>query len=255
MDDLSAAARAIVDAETVVALTGAGISTASGIPDFRGPGGLWERFDPGDFHIGRLNRDPAAFWDRWLALHDEVFADGDPSPNPAHEALATLEAAGHLDAVMTQNVDGLHQAAGSERVVELHGTHDRVVCRDCSRRSGIEQAIARARNGERPPRCETCSGVLKPDSVLFGERLPEHALLQSHAHAEQSDVFLVGGSSLTVEPAASLPAQAVDTGASLLVFNAEPTPHDNRAAFVARDDLEVVLPELVETVRTAAAGG
>lgn len=153
---------------------------------------------------------------------------------------------------MTQNLDGLHQAAGSQAVVELHGTHDRVICRGCGRRSAAEGAIERARNGERPPRCDACAGGLKPDSVLFGEALPEHAHLRGHAYAEQSDVFLVGGSSLTVEPAASLPVTAVESGATLVVFNAEPTPHDDRAAFVSRADLARVLPPLADLVRASS---
>ncbi len=245
MDELTAAAHAIADADTVIAMTGAGMSTESGIPDFRGEGGLWERYNPRDFHIDSFVQDPAAFWSQWVELHDEAFEAGDVAPNPGHDALATLESAGYLDAVVTQNVDGLHQRAGNEEVIELHGTHDRVICRHCGRRFDVEPAMARARNGQRTPRCAECDGVLKPDSVLFGEPLPEHALLRAHAHAEDSDVFLVAGSSLTVEPAASLPATAAGKGATLIIVNMEPTPHDDRAEYVFRDNLAHVLPDIV----------
>ena len=252
MDDLEAAALAIAEADRAVAMTGAGVSTASGVPDFRSDGGLWDRYDPEAFHVGRFERDPAGFWELWLEIQEEVFEDADVVPNPAHEALAGLEAAGHLDAVVTQNVDGLHQAAGSDAVIELHGTHDRVECRRCGRKSGAGDAVARARDDECPPRCDACSGVLKPASVLFGETLPESALIRAHVHAEKSDAFLVAGSSLTVEPAASLPQTAAETGATLIVVNDDPTPHDGLAACVFRDDVTDVLPRIREAVSGVA---
>lgn len=248
MDDLEAAAREIATAERAVAMTGAGVSTASGVPDFRSDGGLWERYDPDDFHVAGFERDPAGFWALWLDVEDEVFGDDEIAPNPAHRALADLEAADAIEAVLTQNVDGLHGAAGSESVIELHGTHDRVECRRCGRRTDAEGAEERARDGELPPRCEACSGVLKPASVLFGEPLPESALLQAHVHAEKSDAFLVAGSSLTVEPAATLPQTAAETGATLIVVNDEPTPHDGLAAFVFRGDVTEVLPGIRDAV-------
>lgn len=246
MDEIRAAALAIADAETIVAMSGAGMSTESGIPDFRSEGGLWEQYNPRDFHIDSFDRDPGAFWAQWVELHDDAFDGGDVEPNPGHDAFATLEAEGHLDVVLTQNVDGLHQAAGNESVIELHGTHDRVICRHCGRRFDVDPAMTQARNGQRPPTCDECDGVLKPDSVLFGEPLPEHALLRAHAHAESSDVFIVAGSSLTVEPAASLPATAAKKGATLIIVNADPTPHDGRAEYVFRDNLATVLPALVD---------
>lgn len=252
MDDLEAAALAIADADRAVAMTGAGVSTASGVPDFRSDGGLWDRYDPEEFHVGRFERDPAGFWELWVEIQAEVFEDAKVAPNPAHEALADLEAAGHLDAVVTQNVDGLHQAAGSDAVIELHGTHDRVECRRCGRKSAAAGAVERARDGEGPPRCEACSGVLKPASVLFGETLPESALIRAHVHAEKSDAFLVAGSSLTVEPAASLPQTAAETGATLIVVNDEPTTHDGLAACVFREDVTDVLPRIRDAVADVA---
>jgi len=250
VDELEAAGRAIADADRAVAMTGAGVSTASGVPSFRGPGGLWDRYDPDDFHVRRFERDPGAFWELWVDVQTDVFGGEEIAPNRAHTALAELEGQGLLDAVLTQNVDGLHQSAGSETVIELHGAHDRVECQRCGRRGDADPVVDRARDGELPPRCEACSGALKPASVLFGEPLPESALLRAHVHAEKSEAFLVAGSSLTVEPAASLPETAADTDATLIVVNDQPTPHDELAEYVFRDDVTDVLPRL----RAVAAG-
>ncbi len=245
---ISTVGDAIRDAEAVVALTGAGISTPSGIPDFRGEDGLWERHDPGDFRITRFEADPEGFWRDRLDVVDEVFG-GDVAPNAAHEALADLEAAGHLDAVVTQNVDGLHQAAGSEDVVEVHGNGDRVACRSCDRRFDAEPAFERVRAGEEvPPTCEHCGGTLKPDVVLFGEQLPEHALYRAQHLAERVDVLLAVGSSLTVQPIASLPGVAADGGATLVVVNREPTPVSDRADHDLRADVTDALPRLRDAV-------
>ncbi|AQL44231.1 NAD-dependent protein deacetylase [Halorientalis sp. IM1011] len=246
--DLRAVAGAIRDAESVVALTGAGVSTASGIPDFRGEDGIWERNDPMDFHIDRFRADPAGFWDDRVDLQSEAFDDGDVAPNAAHEALADLESAGYLDTVVTQNIDGLHQTAGSENVIEIHGSAARVVCRDCGQRSDADPAMERARDGELPPTCEDCNGTLKPDTVLFGEQLPEHALMRSQTRAEEADVFLAVGSSLTVEPAASLPRVAAEQGATLVLVNLESTPLSGRADYDFRADVTEALPRLRRVV-------
>ncbi|WP_336343527.1 NAD-dependent deacylase [Halalkalicoccus ordinarius] len=245
MDEtLDRLASAIRRADSTVALTGAGVSTASGIPDFRGESGIWgTRFDPADFRIGRFRSDPAGFWTDRLDLHEAMFP-GEVEPNPAHEALAELESAGRLDAVITQNTDGLHQRAGSERVLELHGNARRVVCMDCERKSDAAPVRERVRDGERPPRCE-CGGLLKPDVVLFGESLPEAILADARRRASESDVFLAIGSSLSVEPAASLPRAASRRG-TLAILNLDPTPHDSLAAVVVRADVTEALPALVE---------
>lgn len=247
MDDrIERLADEIRDAGRLVAFTGAGVSTASGIPDFRSEDGIWQTHDPERFHIREFERDPGGFWERMLAVYDEAF-EGDPQPNPAHRALATLEAEGTLDAVITQNADRLHQRAGSEEVIELHGNLQRVICRSCGNREPLETARERAEAGELPPECE-CGSPLKPDGILFGEGLPEHALYRAHALAERSDVFVVAGSSLTVEPAASLPETAADRGATLAVVNLDPTPLDDRADYVFEADVTTVLPELAGAV-------
>jgi NAD-dependent deacetylase len=246
-EELRFAAGAIADADTAVAMTGAGVSTASGVPDFRGPDGLWERYDVEDFHVSRFERDPAGFWRDRLGMVEELYGDG-VEPNAAHEALAGMERDGRLTAVLTQNVDGLHGRAGSEEVIELHGNGSRVVCRGCGRRSSAGTARKRAREGELPPRCRSCDGVLKPDVTLFGESLPEHAVYRGHALAQQADTFLVAGSSLTVEPAAGLPREAAERGATLVLVNLERTPLSDRAEYDFRADVTELLPRLAAAV-------
>ena len=253
MDDeeLRFAAQAIREAHSTVAMTGAGVSTASGVPDFRGDDGLWETHDPADFHISRFEASPGEFWTDRLDLHTDIRGDTTIEPNAAHEALAALESGENLEAVITQNIDGLHAAAGSEEVIEIHGSGERVVCRDCGRHSAAGPVRERVRDGETPPRCAECEGILKPDVVLFGEQLPEHALLKSHALAEKADVFLVAGSSLAVEPAASLPQTAADHGATIIVVNFDRTSLSNRAEYDFRMDVTDVLPRLSARVADA----
>ncbi|MFC4544014.1 NAD-dependent protein deacylase [Halosolutus amylolyticus] len=244
---LASAARTIRDADEIVALTGAGVSTASGIPDFRGEDGLWQQYDPADFHVDRFRADPAGYWDQHLDLYDEFF-DGDVAPNAAHDALSDLEAAGHLDTLVTQNIDGLHAEAGSDSVVRLHGTAANTVCQSCRERYDVEPILERARDGDVPPTCDECDGTLKPDTVLFGERLPERALMRSQAAARSADVFLAIGSSLTVEPAASLPRTAADRGATLVIVNLDETPLTDRAAHDFRADVTDVVPRLRDAI-------
>lgn len=276
MDDTKRLAREIAAADTVVALTGAGISAPSGVPTFRGDDGVWDRFDRGDFEYDRFRRDPGGFWEDRLELHREMHGEA-YEPNAAHEALAELGRAGHLDAIVTQNTDGLHDDAapttevergegqiGSEKsggvtgtddaraeVIELHGNAHRIVCTDCERRFDAESVFERVVDGEVPPVCE-CGGVLKPDVVLFGERLPDVAGQRARSLARESDVFLAIGSSLVVEPAASLPRLAARNGATTAVVNLEATPRDDEAAYLLREDVTTVLPELRKAVEEAA---
>lgn len=236
------AARLVREADTTVAFTGAGVSTASGIPDFRSDGGIWDRYDPGDFHIRRFEADPDGFWRDRADLVADVY-DG-YEPNAAHEALAALEREGELDRVVTQNIDGLHGRAGSESVVELHGNGDRVVCRDCGRQHDAAPFYERVREGDvdGAPRCPDCGGLVKPDVVLFGEPLPTGPFEEAKRLAHEADCFLVVGSSLTVEPAASLPDRAATTGADLVVVNLDETHVSDRAAVDLRADVTDVLP-------------
>jgi len=245
--DVAGAAREVVDADLAVALTGAGVSTESGIPDFRSEGGIWEEYDEGDFTIGRFHADTDGFWADWTALRTSLIPE-EAVPNRAHDSLAALESAGHLHGVITQNVDGLHQEAGSGTVIELHGNGSRATCRGCGASFDGETAIDRATGTGEAPRCENCGDVLKPDAVLFGERLPDVPLRESRRLARQCDVMLVVGSSLTVEPAGSLPELAADEGATLVVVNREPTPVADRAEYVFRGDASEVVPEVASAV-------
>lgn len=251
-DALDAVAAAVRAADTTVALSGAGVSTASGIPSFRGEDGLWNEWDPNAFHRRRLDADPAGFWADRVDLR-AALTGGDPEPNPAHDALAAMEAEGHLDAVLTQNVDGLHGAAGSERVVELHGTNREVRCDECGAREPAGPVFERISNAESeatgaqatalPPRCD-CGAVYRPAVVLFGESLADAVLEEAQRLAREADVLLAVGSSLSVRPAALLPRIAVDSGATLVVVNFEETPQDGEADYLFRDDVTTVLPAL-----------
>lgn len=246
MTDPDTVAAAIAEADEVVALTGAGLSTASGIPDFRSEGGLWDEFDEDAFTIRRYRAQPERFWADWLSLHEHFF-DSEVAPNAAHDALARLEEAGKLDALLTQNVDGLHLEAGSESIVHLHGTGTRATCPDCGASISVETARERFESGDGAPTCD-CAGVYKPDTVLFGEQLPRAALQEARRRAETADVFLAAGSSLTVDPAGLLPDTALRNGAKLVVVNLDRTKYAGRADHVAREPVEAFLPAVAERV-------
>lgn len=246
-DKLPDVASDLEEASHAVALTGAGLSTASGIPDFRSEGGIWDEFDPDEFRYRRFRADPERFWERRVEMHEAVYG-GDIRPNPAHEALAALEADGHLDAVITQNIDGLHAAAGTDTLIELHGNAERVVCESCGRQTAGGPVRERVRDGELPPRCSICEGVLKPDVVLFGEELPREAMQRAQDHATEAAFFLAAGSSLSVEPAASLPRTAARSGATLALVNLEETQASSVADYEFLADVTDVLPALVNAV-------
>jgi len=224
-----------------IAFTGAGVSVESGIPHFRGEGGLWTKFDPYKVaHIETFRKDPSQYW-----TYSLNHRRSDAQPNPAHRALAELESLGHLRAVITQNTDGLHQRAGSRQVIELHGSSREVVCLDCQARFPRDQAD-RLNREQCPPNCPSCGGrFLKPTVVLFGEALPVDALRAAQALAVASDLVLIVGSSLQVYPAAGIPRLAREQGAKLCIVNAEPTPFDEVAAVVIHGKAGEVLVELV----------
>jgi NAD-dependent deacetylase len=221
--------RLIRDAESVVALTGAGISVPSGIPDFRSPGtGLWTNVNPMEVaHIDVFRRDPERFWhfygDRFQTLEDK-------RPNGAHVALATLEEAGMLQGVITQNIDRLHARAGTRELIEVHGTIDHSSCLACGARYALADVRARQRTDRRGvPRCD-CAMPLKPDVVLFGEYLPVAALARAQELARGADLMLCIGSSLEVYPVAQLPEVTLDAGGQIAVITQGATPLDGRAA-------------------------
>jgi NAD-dependent deacetylase len=217
----------IRDAERVVALTGAGISVPSGIPDFRTPGkGLWERIDPMEVaHIDAFHRDPRRFWSFYRPRFASLV---DKRPNPAHEALAELEARGSLEAVITQNVDRLHRRAGSERVIEVHGSIDSSSCVVCGTSYPLEQ-VEGLFGADGIATCLSCAGKVKPDVVLFGELLPEAAMAEAEELCGAADVLLCVGSSLEVYPVAALPQATLDGGGRLAILTQGPTPYDDEA--------------------------
>jgi NAD-dependent deacetylase len=221
------AAEALAGASNPVALTGAGISTESGIPDFRSPGGLWTKVDPGEFSIDRFLQNPARFWRLHLQLKASGEFDlGSADPNLAHYALARMEKLGAMKCIITQNVDNLHQKAGSVDVVEFHGNLLRAACMRCKSSEPIEQVEARLESGEsETPRCSQCGGLVKPDAVFFGEAIPPRALSVSQIQTARCDVLLVVGTSLQVYPAAQIP-QAVkykNPPALVIEVNREPS--------------------------------
>ena len=234
-------------ARRVCVLTGAGISTDSGIPDYRGPKGVWTR-DPDAEKLVTLSyymSDPEIRRRSWLLR--QAMQDADPQPNAGHRALVELERQGRLRALVTQNIDGLHQAAGSspEHVHEIHGTVHEVVCAACADRTSIREALARVAAGEPDPACAVCGGILKTATVYFGQLLDERVVEACTAAAADCDVFLAVGTSLQVWPAAGLADVALGSGARLVVVNAEPTPFDDLAGLVVREPIGTALPRLV----------
>ena len=216
-------------ARSVVALTGAGISVPSGIPDFRTPRtGLWENVDPMEVaHIDAFRSDPVRFW----SFYGERFATlGDKLPNGAHDALVALEESGRLDGVITQNIDTLHRKAGTRELVEVHGSIATCSCPDCGGEIDLEQTRRRLQaDAQGVPRCEHCSGPIKPDVVLFGEVLPAGALLRARALCERADLLLCIGSSLEVQPVASLPLLTQQAGGAIAIVTQGATPLDEIA--------------------------
>ena len=228
-------ARLLGDSSSAVALTGAGISVPSGIPDFRSPGtGIWENVDPFEVAtIDAFRRDPARFWSfyrpRFAAL-------GDKRPNPAHEALVELERRGVLDAVVTQNVDRLHRKAGTKRLVEVHGSIDTSSCTSCGASWKLED-VEGLFDDDGVAVCSCCLGYVKPDVVLFGEFLPEAAMAEAQRLVAGADVLLCVGSSLEVHPVAGLPQLTLASGGRVAIVTQGPTPYDDAAAVRMQGDV------------------
>jgi NAD-dependent deacetylase len=245
LDDLlTRAAQLLRQANHAVAMTGAGHSTPSGIPDFRSPdSGLWTQADPlavASLFAFRLR--PAHFY-KWIRPLVRLMLEAEP--NPAHYALARLEAAGLLKSVITQNIDGLHQKAGSQRVHEVHGHMRQATCTRCYRVAPADSLIKEFLDrGEVP--CCTCGGVMKPNVILFGEQLPVQVLAAARQDTRVCDLMLVAGSSLTVEPVADLPLMALGHGAKLVIINYQPTHLDDRADVLIQSDVAEALPRIAE---------
>jgi NAD-dependent deacetylase len=243
-------AELIIQVKKVVVFTGAGISTESGIPDFRSPGGIWSRFDPEDFTYQKFVADPEARRKQWQMLgegHLTTLAE----PNAAHYAIAELDRMGRLDCVITQNIDNLHQKAGvpADKVFELHGNMQRVVCLGCGRLYPFEQIKLRLDAGEEIPDCEACHGMLKPNAVLFGEALPYEVLTEASNRSSSCDLFIVIGSTLIVYPAAYMPVYAVQAGAKLVIINLSSTPMDGEADVLIRAKAGEAMSRIVDRVK------
>jgi NAD-dependent deacetylase len=248
MDDLIHAVRDwIRRAERIVVLTGAGISTDSGIPDFRGPQGVWTK-NPGAEKMATLQNyvaDPEVRKRAWRS-RVETFGH-ERLPNAGHRAIVELERRGTLHTLITQNVDGLHLAAGHrpERVVEIHGTIREVVCLDCGERAPMERALARVRAGEEDPACRSCGGILKSATISFGQGLVAEDLHRAELAARACDLLLAVGSTLAVYPIAGVVPVAKRGGARIVILNAEPTEMDDIADAVLRGSISEILPQLV----------
>jgi len=240
----------IINAKKLVVFSGAGISTESGIPDFRSPGGIWSRFDPDDFTYQKFISDPESRRKQWRML-GEGHLTTDARPNAAHYAIAELDKMGRLDCVITQNVDNLHQKAGvpDDRVFELHGNLQRAVCLGCGRVYPFEQIKLRLDQGEEIPDCEDCHGMLKPTAVFFGEQLPYEVLTEAGNRSSGCDLFIVVGSTLVVYPAAYMPVYAVQAGAGLVIINLSSTPMDGEATVLIQAKAGEAMSRIVDKVK------
>jgi len=241
--------RFIDEAEHIVVLTGAGISTDSGIPDFRGPEGVWTK-NPEAEKMSTLQNyvaDPEVRKRAWRSRLESPAWQA--KPNDGHRALVTLERRGTLDMLITQNIDGLHLKAGSspERVIEIHGTMHEVVCLACGQRAPTERALARVRAGEEGPPCRTCVGILKSATISFGQGLVQEDLVRAQHAAASCDLMLAVGTKLSVYPIAGVVPVAKRAGARVVILNAEPTEMDELADVVLRGSISELLPRLVES--------
>lgn len=242
---LEDAAELFRSAKRVVVLTGAGLSTPSGIPDFRSEGsGLWARDEPLEAaSLNTFRTAPEKFFQWFRPLASQIFQ---AQPNPAHKALAEYEQAGYQSIIITQNIDSLHQKAGSKQVVEMHGTLKTLSCTQCFKKFPSQDFIKPFIENGTVPQCLNCNGILKPDVILFGEQLLQAAWQEARRAACQCDLMLVAGSSLEVLPAAGLPVQALDHGAHLVVINNTETYINARADIVITDNVAAIIPEIMK---------
>ena len=227
----------------IVVFTGAGVSTESGVPDFRSPGGIWERYDPEVMTYQNFVSSAECRSQYWQMYHECWHEFSSVKPNPAHHAIAELENQGKLSAVITQNIDGLHQQAGNspDKVLELHGTMWKICCLECRAEYSIDKVIGLLDLGEVIPECPECGGLLKPATIAFGQQMPLQVLEEAQRRSISCDLFISIGSSLVVQPAASLPPAAKEAGAALVIINLVPTPLDILADLLIREKAGEVL--------------
>lgn len=251
MESIDTVADMIVRSEKIVVFTGAGFSTESGIPDFRSPGGVWDKFDPGELNYPNFMRSEE-IREKYWRMHKMMWETiREAEPNSGHYAVSDLYNIGKLDCIITQNTDGLHQKAGvpDEIVFELHGTMQWVDCLDCRKRYPRNQVHDKMLAGENVPRCDECNGILKPATVAFGQSMPERETRESENRSSECDLFLAAGSSLLVYPAAQMPLIAKRNGARVVIFNLTPTPHDHHADVVINKKTGESLSQIVSKVK------
>ena len=244
-------ARLILTSRRMVIFAGAGLSTESGIPDFRSPGGVWDRYDPEDFDYHNFLSSEASREKYWQMATEMYEPMKKAQPNLAHLAIAEMEGLDRLDCVITQNIDGLHFKAGNseEKVIQLHGTAMSVSCLSCGRRYNRDEIQERMGNGLKAPRCDDCGGPLKPATISFGQPMPERETQEAYHRSSLSDLFIVIGSSLVVQPAASMPLVAKRNGARLVIINRDPTPYDDMADVVIHGQAGPIVASILREVK------
>jgi len=248
MSELIAKGREMIrEARKILVFTGAGLSTESGIPDFRSPGGVWDKYDPSEFYFQRIVSDEKAREKYWVMSTEFYEILRDAVPNGAHLALKALEDTGKLLAIVTQNIDHLHHRAGNspEKIIEIHGTAFSVSCLSCGKKYGRDEIQERLNSGVTIPYCDDCSGILKPDTISFGQAMPEDKMARALGYARECDLCMVLGSSLVVYPAASIPQQACHGESKLIIINRDETPLDPQADLVIHESVSEALGAMV----------
>jgi len=257
MAEIDTVAGIISSSKKIVVFTGAGISTESGIPDFRSPGGIWDRYNPAELTYQKFLTSQASrekYWERQKNLWPIIAA---ARPNAGHAAIAELNKMRKLDCIITQDGDGLHQRSGvpAEKVIELHGTWTRALCLECGRKYPSEDIQVRLEAGEKVPTCEACGGIMKPDVIQFGQAMPQKETSEAQTRAAKCDLLLVCGSSLVVYPAAEMPLIAKEAGAKLVIINLMSTPHDEYADVIINSKIGDVLPQIVQRAKALGQKG
>ena len=250
-EQLKQIAQWITTSTRVVVFSGAGLSTESGIPDFRSPGGVWDRYNPEDFYFQNFlasENSREKYWQMATEMYEPIRK---AQPNPAHLAISELEKLGNLDCVITQNIDGLHLKAGNseEKVIQLHGTAIFVSCLSCKKRYDRDEIQERIKKGLKAPLCDDCGGLLKPATISFGQSMPERETQEAYHRSSTCDLFIVIGSSLVVQPAASMPLVAKRNGARLVIINRDPTPYDDMADIVIHGQAGPTMASILEHIK------
>jgi NAD-dependent deacetylase len=238
----------VKESQNIVIFTGAGVSAESGIPTYRGQGGYWDKYDPEKYaNINYFHKDPSYYWSFFKEVRAPVLKKA--KPNLAHESIATLEALGKIKSVITQNIDGLHKKAGSKNILELHGNTRMFSCLECNAEYRLDQ-VNKLLEKSLPPECDKCSGLIRPQVILFGESLDPIILSRAETDSTQCDLFIAAGSSLVVQPAASLPIIAKNNGAKLAIINIDPTPLDSIADLVINISASEVFSKIVQGIES-----